>query len=567
MESDYTKPKPAKKKAPLVVQVVTDNYSYRMRIEGKLKYYYFQLADRETYKKINKKAFETCGAKNSLREGWTYDRSKRIADQSKNGFRIPYCLDLIQEMPKEEKDIFWVEGEKDVDNLRHIVGVSATTSLGGSDNFDSTWKNRRFWEEYFKGKRVIVISDNDINGDIYRDEIVAKLSTLEGVTVVAPDIKLHPQEDISDWIERTSDSHKEKLYELINNAPLPKGFYSGKSLKEKLRETPHTPVIEGMLPVGVTMENAVLRTGKSTLALSFARAIVNGFDWSGMKTEKGSVIYIAKDGDNNDYEEKLELMSLIEHPDFHFLPPSEDGDNLWTKVLEVVRIANPKVKLIVWDTFLACEPELLQQGSKNFLVTQSIRIRKYKRLAFNNSLTNLLVHHESAKIGERSVLASGMFSQGLNNESNQIILITSDDKEKRFIETAPKSDANKLAKTELVLNEVTGEVQLGKTHYELEGENIETLITRTLQEVGATPQNEIPKLIKKNRAETLQIVNRMIRDFALVITQEKPKRIVEVPSSLTSVRTQNSTDTSTNTNNNPQGEIDDEQSVTFDELR
>ncbi|MBU0456505.1 MAG: hypothetical protein KKA99_07010, partial [Gammaproteobacteria bacterium] len=67
--------------------------------------------------------------------------------------RIPYNLpDVIK-----AQEVFIVEGEKDADNL-NAIDLIATTCPGGANKW------RKEYNEYFKGKKVVVIPDNDEPG-------------------------------------------------------------------------------------------------------------------------------------------------------------------------------------------------------------------------------------------------------------------------------------------------------------------------------------------------------------------------------------------------------------------
>jgi len=105
-----------------------------------------------------------------------------------------------------------VEGEKDVENLKRM-GFTATTSPMGVGKWKASYN------KYLKDKEVILIPDHDQPGYQHCQKIG---QSLRGI---AEKIKwlelpgLEGKEDISDWIEKEKGNTKEKLLQLIKEAP------------------------------------------------------------------------------------------------------------------------------------------------------------------------------------------------------------------------------------------------------------------------------------------------------------------------------------------------------------
>ena len=109
--------------------------------------------------------------------------------------------------------IFFVEGEKDADNVNKL-GLVATTTVGGAASFA---KRADQYIPFLKNKTVFILPDNDKAGYKYASDIenalksiVNEIKVLKLVDVV-PDLK--EKEDISDVILRYG---KEKTLELID---------------------------------------------------------------------------------------------------------------------------------------------------------------------------------------------------------------------------------------------------------------------------------------------------------------------------------------------------------------
>lgn len=109
------------------------------------------------------------------------------------------------------------EGEKDVETVERL-GFAATTSPNGAG---SKW--RREWDEFFRGKNVVVITDNDEAGELYGANAASSVrGTAAAVKLVrAADIypKVKPKGDISDIAAELGDAEtKRLLIEAVKNA-------------------------------------------------------------------------------------------------------------------------------------------------------------------------------------------------------------------------------------------------------------------------------------------------------------------------------------------------------------
>lgn len=164
-------------------------------------YIYCDENNNPVYKVIRfspKKSF----AYKSLKENgkWVYGAK----DIKKILYRLPELINS-----NINKPILFVEGEKDVENLRKLGFIATTihSSINWSDEFN----------KYFKDRKVILIPDNDEAGRIFSSNIAKSLNK------AAKDLKwlelpgLGEKEDVSDWIERGGTA--EELKRLVNVAP------------------------------------------------------------------------------------------------------------------------------------------------------------------------------------------------------------------------------------------------------------------------------------------------------------------------------------------------------------
>lgn len=132
---------------------------------------------------------------------------------------VPYNLPGII----KSKSVIIVEGEKDADNI-NALGLTATTSPMGAGKWEITDKEtgevKKPYNEFFKGKRVVILPDNDIPGRKHGDMVANNLKSIaESVKVVEiPGLDGTPgNKDVSDWL--ANGGKKEKLIEIIKTSP------------------------------------------------------------------------------------------------------------------------------------------------------------------------------------------------------------------------------------------------------------------------------------------------------------------------------------------------------------
>lgn len=124
---------------------------------------------------------------------------------------VRYVLYNLSNVIKSDT-IFFVEGEKDADNLNNL-GLCATTTVGGASSFN---KRAGDYIPFLKDKNVYIIPDNDKAGYKYSSDIEKALKTIVSkirVLKLADFVEgLKEKQDISDVILKYG---KEKTLELI----------------------------------------------------------------------------------------------------------------------------------------------------------------------------------------------------------------------------------------------------------------------------------------------------------------------------------------------------------------
>lgn len=159
------------------------------------------------------------------------DFSQRHRDNGKWVWNLRGVELVLYRLPEvlKAQEVCIVEGEKDADNLS-ALGFTATTCAMGAKK----WKAE--YNESLKGKDLILIPDNDIEGKEHMALVGASLNGTSASLKLLELPGLPSKGDVSDWIEGFEDKTEaaEKLAVMINNAK------------------PYTP------PKKVTIEDAIL---------------------------------------------------------------------------------------------------------------------------------------------------------------------------------------------------------------------------------------------------------------------------------------------------------------------
>jgi len=211
------------------------------------------------------------------------------AEWSKGGGdqpRVPYRLpDLLA---AQHDDVLIVEGEKDADNVA-ALGLVATTNAGGSGNWHTDLN------QYFKGKNIFILPDNDEPGEKHAQKVHENLKGIAREIKILRLPGLPEKGDVSDWI--AAGGTLDGIVALLRAAPryeeeaapeteeAPPGEERASVKYELLHEMadPNTPrdwITKGIFARGETsMWYAPPGQLKSALLASTAVAVASGSDW------------------------------------------------------------------------------------------------------------------------------------------------------------------------------------------------------------------------------------------------------------------------------------------------
>jgi len=149
-------------------------------------------------------------------------------------YKLPELIEDIS----HEREIFIVEGEKDVNNLREL-GVAATTSPMGAGKW------RREYNRYFKDAKVVIIPDNDEPGSSHANLVYQNIKDV-AYSVKILNLDVREKGDVSDWLEARKGITE--LYSLVANTQTVDKFAETVSkIKEQLNEEKEKNEIEEIM--------------------------------------------------------------------------------------------------------------------------------------------------------------------------------------------------------------------------------------------------------------------------------------------------------------------------------
>jgi len=243
----------------------------------------------------------------------------------KNTPRVIYRLPDIL----EEECIFFVEGEKDADNLWEHE-LPATTTPGGCKAIDKLQEDHKVLHA-LKNKVVWILPDNDPPGEEFGEKVAKHLS---GIAKEVKIVKL-PVEmggDVSDFMQGMGAEFGQKLGEYVDKAKVWEPERQSITV-EKLLATEYelTPAIisqgvlhdeEGLLIAG---EGGV---GKSMLRLEIAIHLAMGWDWLNFFEIPRAQKVLILQYENSERTEKVRLRLMMEGLGITRIP---DGSISWVK--------------------------------------------------------------------------------------------------------------------------------------------------------------------------------------------------------------------------------------------
>jgi hypothetical protein len=163
--------------------------------------YVYQQADGTPYLRVQRTDTKQFWQSHWNGESWIWGKPKGRP-------KIPYRLPDIAK--HQHATIFVVEGEKDADRLAGL-GLVATTASEGAGKWAA------YLNQYFRGRDVCVLPDNDDQGVAHAQDIITNLLGVAAKVRVVQLAGLPPKGDVSDWLDQGGTA--DKLQKLCLDTP------------------------------------------------------------------------------------------------------------------------------------------------------------------------------------------------------------------------------------------------------------------------------------------------------------------------------------------------------------
>lgn len=339
------------------------------------------------------KTFKQRRPDRSEASGWSY---------TVRGVRqVPYRLPQLIEAISNDRPVFIVEGEKDVDNLAKW-NIAATCNTGGAGKWPDGLT------PFFRDADVILIPDNDPQsknpetgalrwyppehaefpgepvhpGQDHAELVARRLApSARRVRILAlPGLPL--KGDVSDWI--ASGGTAEALHALAQDGVLwrrrvPKPVSRFGGLRWETIGEEGAPkyewIVEDIIPKGeITLAFGDSGTGKSFAIFDMSLAIARGLPFYGKNVEQGLVVYVAAEGGKGFSKRKkayvahhhlgeasLPFYLMTRRPDF--FTSDADCDALIAEIREIAKTYDLPLVMIVLDTVSAITPGMNENAS------------------------------------------------------------------------------------------------------------------------------------------------------------------------------------------------------------
>jgi len=196
--------------------------------------------------------------------------------------RIPYRLPEVI----AADTVYVVEGEKDADRLADL-GLVATTAPEGAGKW------RRELNQWFTGKQVIILADNDKPGREHAEQVEGALRGIAASVRSVHFPMLAEKGDVSDFLD-AGNGKADLLAHIAGTGvaqPEPKRLSARELMK--MQFPPKREIIKGIIPAGCIILVGAPKVGKSWFVLQAATAVASGSDFLGAPTEQGDVLYLA----------------------------------------------------------------------------------------------------------------------------------------------------------------------------------------------------------------------------------------------------------------------------------
>jgi len=294
------------------------------------------------------------------------------------------------------------EGERDADNLV-AAGLVATCNAGGSNK----WPDEL--TQYFKGKDVYIINDNDQAGRDHAKLVSGKLfGSCKTVRVVDVCENMRPRSDISDWLELNDSTALMHIMQGVEPISAPvevitptvnsSDIFSTLDADDITAVTSSDDFVEGLLGAGqLSVLYGPSNCGKTFFMNDLCLHVAMGKTWRGREIDAGGVLYVAAEGA---YGIRNRIAAYKQHYNLEsgipltILPSTINMLDTDQDVAKLIRTIQAKaqdlgnIQLIVLDTLAR-----VMTGNENAAEDMGMLVINCDRISQTTGAHVCLIHH------------------------------------------------------------------------------------------------------------------------------------------------------------------------------
>lgn len=282
--------------------------------------------------------------------------------------KVLYNLPTLIKGISEQKIIFIVEGEKDVETLRN-KGLIATTNVGGAGKWNDEYS------VYFEGADVILLPDNDIVGKKHIQQVASSIAQYVKSHHIIQLPNLPEKGDVTDWFAsgKTLDdlnsiiqASKTQAKTTENKTIVRQEGYNIKPISARQLQNAKIPpinwIVDGIFAPGFTLLGGKSGIGKSWFCLHVALAVSNGAYVLGkIPVSQSSVLYLALESSKSEMQERqnIILQDMVAPENLHILTAEDEFPLLYRGGLEALDVylsVNQQVRLVFIDSLTGLMP-------------------------------------------------------------------------------------------------------------------------------------------------------------------------------------------------------------------
>lgn len=243
------------------------------------------------------------------------------------------------------------------------------------------------------------------------DELIQKSLEIENEKRCIPPLEIQEVHQIANNIIHRYPKENEKIDSEIT--------WESAIKMSQMEISKSTDIIEGLLPVGVTLLSAPAKMGKTFFCMQMANSVASGSNFLGYHTKKRNAYYIVLEDPRNIQIQRLQCAknAISSGYDIEFCQAYDQRFNLEEKIKKYIKY-NPSLGLVVVDTF-----EKIREDNDRTYGIDYKEVTYYHDLAMKYGIAIVLVMHTIKNVNYSNIFANITGSGGTLAAADGLMVI------------------------------------------------------------------------------------------------------------------------------------------------